>query len=908
MRTSINILLLAGIAMMTNRFTEAAPPQHVTTVEGISEYRMENGARILLFPDPSKPQVTVNVTVFVGSRHEGYGEAGMAHLLEHMVFKGTPNNPQIPKVLKEHGAEFNGTTWLDRTNYFETLPATKENLKFALELEADRLVNSFIRAEDLKSEMTVVRNEFERGENSPSNVLGQRIMSAAFEWHNYGQSTIGNRADIERVPIENLQRFYRKYYQPDNIMVIVAGQFDPDYALEIISETFGAIPRPERVLENTYTEEPAQDGERSVTLRRVGDVGVCGAVYHIPSGAHPEYAAIDVLEHVLTASPSGRLYKALVETKRASSISGAAFALHDPGILRLMAEAAPGNDPRDILSTLLEVTETFGDEGATEEEVERAKRYWMKTWEMSLADSSRLGVQLTEWAAQGDWRLMFLYRDELEKVTPAAVNAVAKKYLVRSNRTSGVFIPTAAPERATIPPTPDLAELIGNYEGRESIAMGESFDVSPENIEARTERFTLPSGLKVAFLPKKTRGASVQTRLILRYGNADSLLGLGTACEVLPSLMTRGTTARTRQQIQDELDGLKAKLSTSGGAGEATFAMETRGENLPAVLEILTEILRSPSLPESELEIIRNQKLSGYEQQLTDPTSLARVAVSRKLNEEYPADDVRYVASIKEKIEDWKKLELGEVRRLYEEFLGGQYGELAIVGDFEPGEARKWIEQVTKGWKSSVEYEHIPRQGDIEVVASHEVINVPGKENATYLAGSVFPLREDDADYPALMIGNYVLGSSGLSSRLGDRIRQQEGLSYGVGSFVTASSQDKRTSFLMYAITNPVNMGKVEVAMKEELQKLLDEGITGEELTLAQTGFLERQTVDRSDDNELTRILCKTAELGQDMSFIKKQEEAVAKLTRDDVHSALKKYINLQRIVVVAAGDFSKKE
>ncbi|MCA9051329.1 MAG: insulinase family protein, partial [Planctomycetaceae bacterium] len=181
---SLSVLLLA-----VQTFADEKMPQEIRSVEGITEYRLENGLSVLLYPDMSRPKVTVNLTVFVGSRHEGYGEAGMAHLLEHMVFKGTPDHPEIPRLLKERGAAFNGTTWLDRTNYYETLAASDENLEFALKLEADRMINSFIKGEDLASEMTVVRNEFERGENSPSRILMQRMMATSFEWHNYGKST-----------------------------------------------------------------------------------------------------------------------------------------------------------------------------------------------------------------------------------------------------------------------------------------------------------------------------------------------------------------------------------------------------------------------------------------------------------------------------------------------------------------------------------------------------------------------------------------------------------------------------------------------------------------------------------------------------------------------------------------------
>src|SRR5258707_660740 len=248
----------------------------------------------------------------------------MARLLEHMAFNGTPTFKDVPKALRDHGARFNGSTWVDRTNYYETMPAGDENLEFGLRLEADRLVNSYVKHEDLISEMTVVRNEFEMGENSPENILSQRMVAVAYEWHNYGKSTIGNRSDIERVPIENLQAFYRRFYQPDNIMLAIAGNFDENKALGFVTKYFGALKRPERKLDQTYTEEPPQDGERAVVLRRVGKVGVVGAVYHICAGSHEDFAAVEVLDAILDMQPSGRLYTALVTSKKANSVNSSA--------------------------------------------------------------------------------------------------------------------------------------------------------------------------------------------------------------------------------------------------------------------------------------------------------------------------------------------------------------------------------------------------------------------------------------------------------------------------------------------------------------------------------------------------------------------------------------------------------
>ncbi len=334
----------------------AGDPVKVATVEGVTEYRLDNGAKVVLFPDPSRATISVNMTVLVGSRHEGYGEAWMAHLLEHLVFKGTPTFPDIPTALKDHGADFNGTTNEDRTNYFETMPAKDANLEFGIQMESDRLVNSFIKREDLMSEFSVVRSEFERGEDNPSGVLAQRVTAAAFEWHNYGKTTIGNRSDIERVPIDNLQAFYRKYYQPYNVVLIITGKLRKRKHWALVQKYLGSIKKPDRKLDPTYTEEPAQDGERSVTLRRVGSLGSVLAAYHIPASIHPDWAPLNILASVLSEEKIGKLEEVLVESKLATNASARADNLHDPGLFSVSARPTEGNldKVREVLLQTME--------------------------------------------------------------------------------------------------------------------------------------------------------------------------------------------------------------------------------------------------------------------------------------------------------------------------------------------------------------------------------------------------------------------------------------------------------------------------------------------------------------------------------------------------------------------------
>jgi zinc protease len=914
MRLVSAAFLFSLLVTLVNQ-AHSAPPKKITSVEGITEYSLDNGLRVLIFPDDSRPKVTVSMTVFVGSRHEGYGETGMAHLLEHMVFKGTPKNPLIPKALQEHGAQFNGTTNTDRTNYFETLTSTDENLEFAIQLEADRLVNSRVLREDLFSEMTVVRNEFERGENSPSSVLGKRMMAAAYEWHNYGKTTIGNRSDIERVPIENLQAFYRKFYQPDNAMVVVAGKLDEKKTLDLIQKYFGAIPRPERKLDTTYTEEPEQDGERVVTLRRVGDVPLVGVAWHIPAGPHADFPALQVLANILDDEPSGRAYKALVQSKKASSVSTFARGQHDPGLFFADAEVAKDQSLDDVKETLISIVEKVSEEGVTDAEVNRSKGQILKMRELAATNTQQLAIQLSEWAAQGDWRLYFLNRDALEKVTAEQVKSAAGKYFKRSNRTVGLYIPTAEPERVPVPSTPDVEQLVKDYKGRAAVAAGEAFDFSPKAIEARVKRTELVPGAKIALLPKKTRGEEVFFTLTLHYGNDQNLKGMETATGFLAPLMLRGTKHLSQQEMKDELDKLKATLSPgmggggrggrggpAGGMGSISFSIHTKKESLPAVLEILRQVLREPLLPADEFEVMRRERLAAMEAARTEPSSLASQALVRTLAV-YPPSDVRYNATIDEQIERVQNAKHEQVLALYRDYLGVSTAEISIVGDFDPEPCLAILKDTFAGWKAKQPFERIARPIVELVEGKKHELDTPDKANAVYSAGMLLPISDDHPDYPALVLGNFILGAGSLSSRLGDRVRQKEGLSYGVGSSFVASTQDDRANLMLTASCQPQNIGKLETVIKEELDRLLAKGVTEKEVENAKQGYLQQRQVGRSSDQAIAGLLNSQLYEGRTMAREAELEEKIAALTAEQVSAALKKHVDPKRLVIVTAGD-----
>lgn len=910
-RFSLALMLALGLVAATASAQETAKsaPKKVVSIEGITEYKLDNGLRVLLFPDPSSSKVTVNLTVFVGSRHEGYGETGMAHLLEHMVFKGTPTHPDVPKALKEHGAEFNGTTWLDRTNYFESMQATDDNLEFGIRLEADRMMNSNVKREDLLSEFSVVRSEFERGENSPERVLSQRMTAIAYEWHNYGKSTIGNRTDIERVPIDKLQAFYKKYYRPDNAMLVVAGKFDEKKALEFVAKYFGVLKNPKGSLDNTYTEEPPQDGEREVTLRRVGEVGVVGVIYHICAGAHDDFPAVEVLEQALTSAPSGRLYKALVETKLASSISGFAVGLHDPGTIEISATVSKGKTVQELREAMIATLEGLEKKPLTQEEIDRAKRQLLKARELLMANSNRIGITLSEWAASGDWRLFFLHRDRLEKVTPSDVARVARRYITQNNRTVGVFIPQKKAEYAVVPETPKIEDLFKDYKGREALTAGESFDPTPRNIENRVRRADLggdAKGLKLALLPKKTRGNVAFVDINLHYGNEKSFAGKTSASQFIGPLMMRGTKTKNRQQIQDELDKLGARVNIGGLIGDLSVSIEAKRDKMPEVLKLVGELLREPAFPAEEFEILKRQLKERIEKMKPEPNFLADRALRRKLAP-YPAEDVRYTPTLDESLERLEKVTVDDVKKLYEEQLGGQHGEVAAVGDFDPAELTQGVSKFLADWKAKTPYEYIARPANTKVEGEKLSIETPGKANSVYVAGHALAMKDTDPDYPALTIGNFLFGGGTLSSRLGNRVRQKEGLSYGVASQFSADARDPAARFFMFAICNPKNMPKVDAAIADELSKILKDGVTEAELAEAKKSYLARQQTARGSDSSLASLLADGLFNGRTFDYYGELEKRVSELGVDEVNQALRKHWAPKKLIIIHAGDFTKK-
>ena len=908
-----NFLLTAAVVFYAGYATpvfsqKTETPKFISNTEGVKEYSLSNGMKVLLLSDPSQSNAVVNIVYNVGSKHEGYGEKGMAHLLEHMLFKSTKKLGDIKKMLSDKGGNANGTTWYDRTNYYEVFPSNDENLKWFLEMEADRMINATILQSDLDKEFSVVRNEFEIGENNPGSVLMERIVSTAYLWHNYGNSTIGSKEDIERVKAGTLRKFYEKYYQPDNATLIVAGKFDEKKALEYITQYFSVIPKPARVLEAPYTVEPAQDGERFVELKRSGDSKVIGALYHTVPYADKDYAALDALQEILTADPSGYLYKAMIDSHKAASVYAYQPLVRDASYMYFGLEVPADKDVKATETDFRKELDKVATTKYTEQDVARAKAKLLKQIENIKNNTIGFAINLTEIVGAGNYKLGFLYRDAVEKLTLADVQRVAEKYFRTNNRTVGVFIPTKDEIRVKNLEYSDeqIASLTRDYKGKALEKEAAPFEASIKNLKANLTEGKLSNGMKYGLIKKDIKGGKVLGSFRFPVSNAKDLNGKSDVGSLMAQVLKTGTKSHTKEQIQDMLDQWKSNVNF-GFSGQTLFVnFSTYKENLPKLMGLIKEILTESTFPEAELAKTVNEYNTYLESSLNDPQSIAFTEI-QKITENYPKESVYYTASTKEQIENNKKVKRDQLVDFYNKILGSNNGVGSVIGDVDGKEVSALLESTFGKWNSKSNYEYIKPELFATKKQDKDYLT-PDKENGAAVGKISFSMDRKSPDYPAFVIANEMLGSGGfLTARIPTRLREKEGISYGAGSYVNIPIDNNVASWAWYAFFNPTKKDAVNKALKEEVNKAVKDGFTEEEFKSNLTSWLNSRKTGLGNDNTLMSLVNSQLQYGQPLDEYDALEAKVSALKVSQVNDVLRKYVSEDKMTSVFAGDFNKK-
>ena len=901
-------MLFFVIGIDTIQAQKKESPKFVGNIEGIKEYSLSNGMKILLLPDASQSNMVVNIVYKVGSKDEGYGEKGMAHLLEHMLFKSTKNMGDIKKQLSDKGGVANGTTWYDRTNYYEIFPSNDENLKWSLQMEADRMINATILQSDLDKEFSVVRNEFEIGENNPTRTMMQNVFSAAYTWHNYGNSTIGSKEDIERVKAPTLRKFYEKFYQPDNAILTIGGKFDEKNALQYIAEYFSIIPKPTRELGGTYTVEPAQNGEKYFEIKRNNDQQIVAAGYHTAAYADKDYAALNALYEILTDNPSGYLYKSLVETKKVASIWTFSPTVRDPGMVYFNFDVPKDKNLDEATNSVKSELDKVATLKYTEDDLKRAKAKLMKYIEEEKNNTIEFTIGLTEIIGAGDYRLKFLYRDNIEKLKLTDVQEVAKKYFKNNNRTIGVFRPSANEERVF--PTEfrdeNIASLTKEYKGKALEKEPTPFEASIANIKKNTKEGVLSNGMKYGIINKELKGDKVVGTFRLRIGNEKDLEGKREIGSLTVGLLNAGTKTKSKEQIKDELDAMKSSIYTYVSGQDMFISISTYKESFSKVMAILQDMLANSTFPENELSKLILENNTYLEGQIKDPQSIASLEISR-LASPYPKSSIFYRPTMEESINNYKKVTRADVVSFYQNVLGASNGVGTILGAVDSQLVASTLEKTFGKFTAKSKYTEV-KPTFFESKNQNKNIVTPDKENAVALGTASFKMQQDHPDYPALVMANEILGSGGfLSARLPMRLREKEGISYGVGSYLSVPLSNEVSSWNYYAFLNPTKRDAVEKAIQEEVSKALSSGFTQEELDANKKSYMNQRMTDLGFDEMLISLLNTKLLFGIPLEKFDEQNLKVQNLKLSDVNSALKKYLSQEKLISVFAGDFNKK-
>ncbi len=899
----LNSVFLLLFLLVVTSFAEGNGFTFEREMGGIEEYTLDsNGLKLLIVSDPSAEEAGVNIVFGVGSRYEGYGETGATHLLEHLLFKSSKNHPDITQELKNHALNYNGTTWTDRTNYYETFEPTIDKLCWALSLESDRLTNCVVKKEYLDSEMSVVRNEFEMGEDSHVNNLWEAVESAAYRWHNYGNSTIGARSDIEQVRIENLADFYHHYYRPSNTTLIVVGPYPKELILRKVSHYFGGATNPQKPIIHPYTQEPAQEGQRFVRVERVGGKAFGMAAYHVPGYIHADTPALLAFKSLMTMENRGQMVKEFVNTGKIVDVGAYSYKFRDPSLMFFMGDFSDIEALESCKDDWLNLIENSDRWDFKEEDLKLLQDGVRASLKSASSDVTKMMSDLTSFVASGDWRSYYYISEQILDLDVKTVRETASRYFMPSNRTLGFYYPQEeVPQRVDIKPlaSQDFSKMLDGYKPVTEVTKGEVFDFTPKNIVNRQVAGQLDSGWDYLFFPRKTRGNWIHGALTYQIPVAGLTHKQTTALYVATSLLNKGTQSIPLAQWDARLAEMGSAVNFNLDRNSLNVVFECTDDNLAETLAMIMSALKEPAFSGDELEKTQRQLISVVEQSKTNPAARAKHRFDQLLFP-YPEGSFYQTVDLDRAIGFIGDLSVDEVVHNYAQHAMVRPGLITLGGGLETKNTEQLLDKVLTSATVKSESVDFLAYDYFKPNPQAETISIADKKNALLYMGHTLKLDRYSPERAALKVANWIFGGSTLSSRLGTKIRVEEGLSYGIRSAISLDELGN-SKFFIKGQSNPDNFKKMEELVLVVLQDALRGGFTEQEVADAKKAYLSLIRSSYSGSS-VVPVLHRLGLEGDDFNWYSQYEEAIEALTVDDVNKAFRAYIKPDQLTTVRSG------
>ena len=886
MKKLILTLLFMGATMSQEKFYGF---EFVKESGGIKEYTMtSNGLRVLLKQDNTAPVATFMVTYEVGSRNEAIGYTGSTHLLEHLMFKGsrkfnTKKGNSVFQTLQSLGARMNATTWLDRTNYFAVLPS--EHLETLIEIEADRMRNAYIKEEDRQSEMTVVRNEFERGQNSPSGVLDENIWATAYQAHPYHHSTIGWKEDIENVSIERLREFYDTFYWPNNATAIAIGDFTEKEALSMIKKHFGKIRKSTKPIPEVYTAEPKQEGIRTITLKRAGQQGIVGVAHKTPAATHPDAPAFMVLSSILSSGKNSRFYKNITDKGLTTSVYIWDSLFRDPGLFTVYANLSPDVDHKTVEKAVVDEYEKIKKDGVSDEEVKNAQTQLIASMKFRQDGSYAIASGLNEAIASGDWTLYTTYDEKIGTVTKEDVQRIVKEYFKEDLSTIGYFIPLGAggQNKKLATSAKDLEKMkLKHYSEEEELLSSKVVDSEPvEGIRL----LTLKRGSGVVTLTGSMLGGDIYAS-----GNART-------ADMVAAMLDQGTTNMTKFEISAKLESAGARLGFFNGQARVGFSGKFLSEDTKMVFDLLADQLKNPLFAEEDLNKVKKRQVANYKR---SKESTRGNATNNMLKAFYGTGHQNSPTDPDKAIEEIKKITPKNLKDFHLKNYGAGTMVIVAVGDVDHNSLESLIKEGFGGWKKSPLKEK-KETGTANKASDKVYVTMQDKTSTDFLVGTALGIDRYHPDYLPLYVATHTLGGN-FSARLMQTVRVKEGLTYGINSSMRGFGNGNDGYWMVGGTFSPKLLSKGESSTLREIKKWAEEGITQKELDITKSTLTGGFQVGFDSTGGLAGGILDAIIVHGDLTYLDSYPERIKAITLDQANTAISKYIFFDDLYQVAAG------